>query len=59
MTCMFYKASLPETDTEEDHRDVVWMISSNGQEHRLQTVFNVQRTEVHEVGEPWVHVGEL
>ena len=43
--------SLPETDVEEDHGDAGLMILNNGQEYRLQIVFNVQETEA--CGDPW------
>ena len=33
---MFCMASLPETDVEEDHRDVGLTVSSNEQEHRYR-----------------------
>jgi len=40
--CTHALPSLPETDAEEDRGDVGRTISSNGHEHRLQTVFTVQ-----------------
>jgi len=48
---MFYMASLPEKDAEEDYENFRLTISSNGQEYPSQSVFSSQRTEAR--GEPW------